>query len=267
MTGHTFITHLCECIGDCVPVCPVECIHSGTTAESRRFSRIDDSRCIDCGACHSVCPVEGAVIEYWLGDDRAQNGVAPMGKESRELHNRVQSAGRLNAGSEERVQLWLSDCAARVMDIFEHYYPSDPSVHLAILAARHSARLADQSGEIGRTGFDREELKPARPYTVSWRKAALNAARNAREEPARLAAESAAAACTGDWITASAAIDAIYALHRITSVSQALAACETEVHWQDQRFIARMLLGKIDDWPLPPAGDETFVKRFNNRDR
>jgi NAD-dependent dihydropyrimidine dehydrogenase PreA subunit len=61
MSGHYFITHSCEAMGDCIPVCPVECIHSARTAEGRKFSCVDQSRCVDCGACMLVCPIEGAV--------------------------------------------------------------------------------------------------------------------------------------------------------------------------------------------------------------
>lgn len=46
-----------ECIGEkageCVEVCPVDCIIEG---EDQFF--IDPDLCIDCGACQAVCPVE-----------------------------------------------------------------------------------------------------------------------------------------------------------------------------------------------------------------
>jgi NAD-dependent dihydropyrimidine dehydrogenase PreA subunit len=61
MTGNYIITSSCECMGDCIPLCPVECIHRGVTAEGRKFSYVDQSRCVDCGACMLVCPIEGAV--------------------------------------------------------------------------------------------------------------------------------------------------------------------------------------------------------------
>ena len=265
MTGHTFITHVCECIKDCGPVCPVECIHRGITAEGRSFSYIDESICIDCGACQAVCPIEGSVLHYWWNDDSALDGLTKSEKESQELRQRVQSVARFNSKSPARVQLWLSDCAARVTDIFEHYCPLDPSVRQAIRAARQRARIFDRYVELGRSGFDGEELESAHQYSWSCKEAALDAARDAANEPAQLAAKSAAAVCTREWFAASAAIDAIYALHRLASVSQARAAREREVHWQDRRLIARMLPGKIDDWPLPSAEDETFLKRFNDQ--
>jgi hypothetical protein len=207
------------------------------------------------------------VLDYWWNDDSTLNGLTKSEKESQELRRRVQSVARFNSKSPARIQLWLSDCAARVTDIFEHYYPLDPSVRQAICAARQRARTFDRYVELGRSEFNGEELEATRQYSWSCKEAALDAARNAGNEPAQLAAKSAAAACTTELYAASAAIDAIYALHRPTSVSQAHAAREREVHWQDRRLIARMLPAKIDDWPLPSVEDEIFLKRFNDRDR
>src|SRR5699024_7217542 len=39
--------------GECVEVCPVDCIEEG-----KDMFNIDPDICIDCGACESVCPVE-----------------------------------------------------------------------------------------------------------------------------------------------------------------------------------------------------------------
>ncbi|WP_312096147.1 4Fe-4S binding protein [Niallia sp.] len=41
-----------EKAGDCVDVCPVDCIAKG---EDQFY--IDPDICIDCGACEAVCPV------------------------------------------------------------------------------------------------------------------------------------------------------------------------------------------------------------------
>lgn len=48
------ITSACidEKAGECVEVCPVDCIQEG---EDQYY--IDPEVCIDCGACVSVCPV------------------------------------------------------------------------------------------------------------------------------------------------------------------------------------------------------------------
>jgi len=59
--------------GECVDVCPVDCIHP-TESEPDRESApqlyINPAECIDCGACESVCPVTAifpadSVPEQW----------------------------------------------------------------------------------------------------------------------------------------------------------------------------------------------------------
>ncbi|HLE97233.1 MAG TPA: ferredoxin family protein [Candidatus Thermoplasmatota archaeon] len=47
--------------GECVDVCPVDCIHP--TKDEPDFANVDmlfinPEECIDCGACEAVCPVE-----------------------------------------------------------------------------------------------------------------------------------------------------------------------------------------------------------------
>ena len=56
------ITNKCidEQYGQCVDVCPVDCIHPGIH-ENKRFMVIDPKRCIDCDACLSACPI-GAIV-------------------------------------------------------------------------------------------------------------------------------------------------------------------------------------------------------------
>lgn len=53
------ITSLCTRAGDCVEVCPVECIVPGPKGGADwPLFYIDPDTCIDCGACVSVCPPE-----------------------------------------------------------------------------------------------------------------------------------------------------------------------------------------------------------------
>ena len=54
------ITEPCraEKAGECVEVCPVDCIEIGADQYY-----IDLSLCIDCGACQAVCPVEAIFYE------------------------------------------------------------------------------------------------------------------------------------------------------------------------------------------------------------
>ncbi len=65
---HTIVTDVCEGSSDCIPVCPVDCIHwaeGKTNAKNKKYTWIDDKTCIDCGACLSACPVSGAIINEW----------------------------------------------------------------------------------------------------------------------------------------------------------------------------------------------------------
>lgn len=45
--------------GECVEVCPVDCIEEG---EDQFY--INPDICIDCGACQAVCPVDAIIEEY-----------------------------------------------------------------------------------------------------------------------------------------------------------------------------------------------------------
>ena len=58
------ITDLCIRAGDCVEVCPVDCIVPGPVddAEWNKLFYIDPEECIDCGACIPECPVEEAIV-------------------------------------------------------------------------------------------------------------------------------------------------------------------------------------------------------------
>lgn len=66
------ITQPCvgEKSGDCVDVCPVDCIEPGNDQYY-----IDPEICIDCGACVTVCPVDAIVDEADMApeDDKYLN--------------------------------------------------------------------------------------------------------------------------------------------------------------------------------------------------
>ena len=64
----TIVADTCEGIADCISVCPAECIHwaeGRRNAKGTKYVYIDAAACIDCGACLSVCPIEGAIIDEW----------------------------------------------------------------------------------------------------------------------------------------------------------------------------------------------------------
>lgn len=65
----TIDSDVCEGAGDCVIICPVQCIDwadGKINAKGTKYAWIDGGNCIDCGACLQVCPVEGAIIAEWL---------------------------------------------------------------------------------------------------------------------------------------------------------------------------------------------------------
>lgn len=53
-----------EKAGDCVTVCPVDCIEEG---EEQFY--IDPDVCIDCSACEAACPVSAIVLEDELSEE------------------------------------------------------------------------------------------------------------------------------------------------------------------------------------------------------
>ena len=77
--SYTIVAHTCEGLGDCLAVCPVECIHwveGKTNNKGTKFVYIDASVCIDCGACLSICPINGAILDEWKPELQAPNSIA-----------------------------------------------------------------------------------------------------------------------------------------------------------------------------------------------
>ncbi len=69
------ITKLCTREGDCVEVCPVDCIIPGPKNDSDwgAYFYIDPDTCIDCGACIPVCPPEAIFTEEDLPEEYEQD--------------------------------------------------------------------------------------------------------------------------------------------------------------------------------------------------
>ncbi len=67
----TIVSDICEGMGECRRVCPVECIVKAVLQKDGSvvaISAIDPERCTDCGACLSVCPIPGAILMEWRPD-------------------------------------------------------------------------------------------------------------------------------------------------------------------------------------------------------
>ena len=67
------ITQLCTREGDCVDVCPVNCIVPGFPEEEWPLFYIDPEECIDCGACVPVCPPAAIFPEADVPPEHAQD--------------------------------------------------------------------------------------------------------------------------------------------------------------------------------------------------
>jgi NAD-dependent dihydropyrimidine dehydrogenase PreA subunit len=67
--SYMIVSDVCEGIGDCIPLCPEECIHwaeSKLNSKGTKYVYIDESKCTDCDACLFVCPISGAVLNEWM---------------------------------------------------------------------------------------------------------------------------------------------------------------------------------------------------------
>ncbi len=77
---YVIVTNLCTREGDCVEVCPVDCIIPGPKEDEGWGDRffIDPDTCIDCGACVPVCPPEAIFAE----DDLPEEYEADMARDA-----------------------------------------------------------------------------------------------------------------------------------------------------------------------------------------
>jgi hypothetical protein len=141
---------------------------------------------------------------------------------------------RTDPDVERRIRLWLADCAAHVLHIYEKDANADDRPRDAIIASRAFAR-----GEI-------EAAASAAASAAAWaaaRAAAWTAARAAASAAARAAAWTSArgAAWTAAWAAA-------WAAKRDAARAAARAAEES---WQFDRLIEWLSDKEPNDWPLP----------------
>ena len=62
--AHT-IDYKCTACGDCLPLCPLKCIHEGD------IYKIDRDLCIDCSVCKTVCKNDAIFSDmYFIKADK-----------------------------------------------------------------------------------------------------------------------------------------------------------------------------------------------------
>ncbi len=130
---------------------------------------------------------------------------------------------RTDKDVERRLRLFLADCAARDLHIFEKARPGDDRPRKAIIAARQFARgeIDDAARGAARSAAD------SAARSVAW-SPAWSPAWSAAESAARGAPESAARSAAG----------------------------KAEEQWQRERLVARMSAKEPGDWPLPEPAEE-----------
>ena len=65
------ITRKKDCCGclSCVQACPKNCIKTITDEQGFQYPKVNESICVDCGACEKVCPIINADNHTTLGKD------------------------------------------------------------------------------------------------------------------------------------------------------------------------------------------------------
>jgi hypothetical protein len=133
---------------------------------------------------------------------------------------------RTDADVRRRLRLWLGDCSAHVLPIFEAERPGDARVRDCVVAARQFAR-----GEIDAAAFD--------VARAAAKEAAYDADRDSALAVSQAVACAAGRAAAGDapWAAAgAAAFDTVF---------------DAEEEWQFERLVARLSDPEPEDWPLP----------------
>ena len=147
------------------------------------------------------------------------------------------AAAKNDKDIDRRLRLWMADCAARVLHIYENTGTS-PAPRQAIIAARQYA-----SGEIGAAAW------------AAARAAAGDAAGDAAREAARASAWAAAGAAAGAaaWGSAreAARASAWAAAGAAAWGSAGAAAREAETAWQFDRLVERLSDVEPEDWVAP----------------
>jgi len=151
------------------------------------------------------------------------------------------AAAKNDKDIDRRLRLWMADCAARVLHIYENTGTS-PAPRQAIIAARQYA-----SGEIGAAAR-------AAAWAAAWaaaRDAAGDAAREAARASAWAAARDAAGDAAREAARAAARASAWAAAGAAARGSAGAAAREAETAWQFDRLVERLSDVEPEDWVAP----------------
>jgi len=128
------------------------------------------------------------------------------------------------------LRLWLADCAAHVLYIYEKKGKST-APRKAIIAARARARGEISAAAAAAAAADAAAAAVDAAYTAAYTAAA-------------------AAAYTAAYTAAAAAADAAYAA-AAAAAADAAAARSTEYGWQLDRLVVWFSDQEPEDWPLP----------------
>jgi hypothetical protein len=181
------------------------------------------------GSLKRVAKLMGGATK-WNGRKIDASAAREAGATFNDIIWAASAVARSDKDVERRLRLWMADCAARVLHIYENHAPADKRVRDAITAARAYAR-----GEISYA---------ARAAARDAARDAARAAGAAAGAAARAAAR--AAAWDADW-------DADWDARAAARAAAWDAAWTAEEAWQFDRLIARLGDDEPADWPLDAA--------------
>ena len=208
-------------------------------------------------ALRDLDPCRGAMERLTLPDGplTARDAVE-AGATLKDLVWVASAVARSDRDVERRLRLWMADCAARVLHVYERENPDDDRVRNAIVAARKYAR-----GEI--TAAARTAAKDAARddawadvRAVAWaaaKAAAKDDAWAAAWAAAEAAPKGAARAAAGAAAWAAAKDDAWDAAQDDAKDAAWAAVWAAEEGWQLDRLVAWLSKNEPGDLPLPAS--------------
>ena len=121
------------------------------------------------------CALERLRVEILLGDAASWDGriisaaeAVAAGISLKNLTWVAAAVARSNPDVERRLRLWLSDCAARVLHVYEDFAPQDMRVRGCIVAARAFARNPAEAAEAAEAAREAWAAWAARAAGEKW---------------------------------------------------------------------------------------------------